>query len=122
MMLHFELAELLEQEFAGRLQETVERKQDALIANLVNGVTLTVRYAGADAYSLRWTHDGAQAGIDTAPLHRELATYPNHFHTPDGRIVADPLTDPARAPRDNLRRVVTALLDDPTLAGTGAAA
>jgi hypothetical protein len=119
MTLHLELAELIEQEFCDQLAQALERKQDALIVRLANGITLTVRYAAADAYSLRWARDGIEAGIDTAPLHRRLATFPNHLHDAEGRIAADPLTDPAREAADNLRRVITALLADPTL-GTGA--
>lgn len=115
MTLHLELAELIEQEFADHLAQALERKQDALIVRLANGITLTVRYAAADAYSLRWTWGGSEAGIDTAPLHRGLATFPNHLHDAQGRIGADPLTDPAREPADNLRRVITALLADASL-------
>ncbi|HRP94758.1 MAG TPA: hypothetical protein PL143_00770 [Rhodocyclaceae bacterium] len=113
MTLHLELADLLEREFNGKLQGSIERKQDALIVPVADGVTLTVRYAGAAEYSLRWTHGGVEAGIDTAPLHHDLATFPNHLHCGDGRVVADPITDPARTPPDNLRRLVSALLDDP---------
>lgn len=120
MSLHLALADLIDAKIAPQLDITVERKQDALILRLTNGVTLTVRYAAADAYSLHWEHAGSEARIDTAPLHPALSTFPNHFHDASGALLPDPLTDPTRAPEDNLRRLVAALLDDPTL-GAGAA-
>jgi hypothetical protein len=47
--------------------------QDAMTLVLKNGVVLTVRYAAADAYSLRWRTslhtDDVEIGIDTAPTH-----------------------------------------------------
>lgn len=117
MSLHFELAAAVDAAFAERLDGPVEQKQDALIIRLQNGVVLTVRYAAADAYSLRWTHGAgdAESVIDTAPLHRDLATFPNHFHDAAGRVAADPITRPDAAPADNLQRLIGALLGDPTL-------
>ena len=83
---------------------------------LDNGVVLTVRYAAADAYSLRWQGNaGVELGIDTAPTHPDLATRPNHLHLADGRVVADPLTRPDACPAANLAAVVEALLRDPQL-------
>lgn len=121
MSIHLALAEMVEREFGARLEAPVEPRQDALIVRLANGVTLTVRYAAADAYSLRWSWADGEAGIDTAPVHRDLATFPRHLHTVDGRVVADPLTRPDASPQDNLARVIRAVLDDPRLgAGAGA--
>lgn len=121
MSIHLSLADMLDREFGARLAEPVETRQDALIVRLVNSVTLTVRYAAADAYSLRWRWADGEAGIDTAPVHRTLATFPRHLHTPDGRVVDDPLTRLDATPEDNLVRVLRALLDDPRL-GNGTAA
>lgn len=120
MSLHLELAEIVDQELAEYLDGAVERKQDALVMRIANGVVLTVRYAAPDAYSLRWSHAGEEACIDTAPVHRELATFPNHFHARSGRLLADPVTDPARRPEDNVRRLVLALLADPGLGAEAA--
>jgi hypothetical protein len=114
MSIHLELAELIESEFAPQLAAPLQRKQDALLLELHNGVSLSVRYAAADAYSLRWSHAGQEAGIDTAPLHPQLATFPNHMHAADGRLLADPLTRPDQTPAENLRRLLAALLADPT--------
>jgi len=115
MSLHIELADRIDRTFGARLPQPVEHKQDALVVHLGNGVTLTVRYAANDAYSLRWNFGDAELGIDTAPLHRELATFPNHLHDASGNLHADPLTHPEDSPAENLARVIEALIVDPLL-------
>ncbi|NMF99495.1 hypothetical protein GPA27_19125 [Aromatoleum toluolicum] len=115
MSLHIELADRIDRTFGARLPQPVEHKQDALVVHLGNGVTLTVRYAANDAYSLRWNFGDAELGIDTAPLHRELATFPNHLHDIDGQVRPDPLTHPDDTPVANVSRVIEALLADPSL-------
>lgn len=113
MSLHLELAAMINDEFPSELQGPVECTQDAMIIRLANGVALTVHYAAPDAYSLRWTHDGRIAGIDTAPLHRELSTFPNHLHRSNGEIAPDSVTHPDARPEDNLRTLIERLLHDP---------
>ncbi|MBW7859682.1 MAG: hypothetical protein KJZ96_04910 [Rhodocyclaceae bacterium] len=113
MSLHLELAEIIDEAFADRLRKPVGRTQDALILDLGEDMTLTVRYAAPDAYSLRWIRNGREAGIDTAPLHRDLASFPNHLHHASGKILADPVTRPDDRPEDNLRRLITTLLEHP---------
>ena len=115
MSLHLELGSMIEAAFGDDLDAPLEQKQDALIVRLKNGVTLYVRYAAPDAYSLRWVYGDAESGIDTAPLHRGLATFPNHFHDASGHIMADPITHPDVSPEDNLQKLIRALLDDPVL-------
>lgn len=114
--LHMELGALVEEEFSAELASPPEQKLDALVVRLANGVVLTVHYAAPDAYCLRWQRGDEEAGIDTAPAHPDLATSPNHLHDGQGRVLPDPLTDPRRAPAQNLRAVLRALLDG-TLAG-----
>ena len=121
MSLHIELASAIEAAFGDRLNQPLEQKQDALIVRLDNGVRLVVRYAAADAYSLRWDCGDVELGIDTAPLHRELTTFPNHLHDASGNVRADPLTNPDDAPADNVSRLIQALLADPMLGLRGAA-
>jgi len=65
-----------------------------------------IRCAGPMATRIRHRH---------RPLHRGLATFPNHFHDAGGRIVADPITHPDATPEDNLQKLIRALLDDPLL-------
>lgn len=115
MSLHLELGSMIEAAFGHDLDAPPEQKQDALIVRLKNGVTLYVRYAAPDAYSLRWVDGDTESGIDTAPLHPRLATFPNHFHDANGHIVADPVTRPDALPQDNLHKLIRALLDDPML-------
>lgn len=116
---HTELLDYVEREHADALLTPPQLAQDALTLVLKNGVVLTVRYAAADAYSLRWRTsihaDGVELGIDTAPTHPQLATVPNHLHLADGTVVADPLTQQGGAPEHNLARVIEALLRDPQL-------
>lgn len=124
MSLHTELLAYIEREHAEALLAPPQLAQDGLTLALKNGVVLTVRYAAADAYSLRWRTslhaEDVELGIDTAPTHPELATAPNHLHRADGSVVADPLTTPARSPQDNLARVIEALGRDPLLTAVSA--
>jgi hypothetical protein len=119
MSLHTTLFTYADSALGERLAAPPQLAQDAITLVLRNGVVLTVRYAAADAYSLRWlTTMGADAlelGIDTAPSHPQLATVPNHLHLASGAVVADPLTHPNAAPEENLLRVIDALLLDPQL-------
>ncbi len=119
MSLHPELLATVERDFADGLAAPARLTQDALELALTNGVVLTVRYAAADAYSLRWVVDGAELGIDTAPTHPDLDTRPNHLHLADGRVVADHLTRLGGDPATNLGAVIEAVLADPLLSGQG---
>lgn len=109
--IHLQLAALVEEEFSASLAAAPEQTLDALVVRLAGDLVLTVHYASADAYSLRWRRGEREAGIDTAPVHSGLATRPNHFHAAGGEILADPLTNPSRAPAENLRTLIRALLD-----------
>ena len=115
MSQHLELGAIIDEAFGDNLDSPVEQTQDAMIVHLKNGVTLNVRYATPDAYSLRWVYGDATSGIDTAPLHPGLATFPNHLHDAAGHIVADPITRADTSPADNLSCLIRALLDDPML-------
>ncbi len=117
MSIHLELADAVRKRFAEHLAGPPELRQDALLLELANGVRLEVRYVAADAYSLRWQHGDVWRGIDTAPCHPGLGSYPNHFHAGDGSVRDDPVTRCGAEPRDNLLRLLAALLDEsPALA------
>lgn len=121
MSLHPQLATTLAAERAASLASSPRLTQDALTLTLANGTELTIRYAAEDAYSLRWRcADGAELGIDTAPLHAGLASAPNHLHLADGAVVADPLTRVDDTPENNLLRLVDALMLDPLLSSRAA--
>lgn len=115
MSLHLELAALIEEHFGEHLEAPADVKYDALIAHFANGVTLEARIAAPEAYAIAWAWGEAELRIDTAPLHPELATRPNHLHAADGQLRADPLTCTDASPWDNLRRVIATILDDPFL-------
>lgn len=114
-----EIAEHLIEHYGERLHDAPVLAHDALTATLDNGVILELHFAGAEEYSLRWQHDGRVFAIDTAPLHPGLATFPNHLHAPDGTLHPDPLTQPGRAPWDNVRALVERVLSDPLLQQAG---
>ena len=118
MSLHLELAQRVEEHFGGQLEAPVDVKLDALIVRLDNGTILEARIAAPDAYTIAWAWGEAELRIDTAPLHSDLATFPNHLHAADGKLRADPLTHCGDAPIDNLRRVIHAILQDPLLDNT----
>lgn len=115
-MLHLALKETIEQHFAADLAAPLTLLQDALQLQLRNGVVVELRFASTEEYSLAWLWGDAELRIDTAPLHHDLATFPNHLHDADGQLRADPLTQPGRAPWDNVRPLLAALLADPLLA------
>ncbi len=110
-----EIAERLIEHYGERLSETPALAHDALTARFDNGLVLDLRIASAEEYSLRWHHDGQTLAIDTAPLHPELATFPNHLHGADGSAHPDPLTRPGAPPWDNVHAVLGRILDDPLL-------
>lgn len=112
-LLHLELHARLVESYADQLEGEPALSQDALLARFANGATLEVRYAAPDAYALRWRWGEVELGIDTAPA--EGDERPSHLYDAAGRIQADPLTDTSRAPWDNLRAVVEAVLADPLL-------
>lgn len=122
MSLHLELGAHIQSAFSDALAGPPQQMQDALIVPLRNGIVLQIRYAAPDAYSLRWTRDGHEAGIDTAPLHPDLATFPNHLHDSSGHAHPDPLTRTDATPEVNVSALIRALLDDdPALGVTSSA-
>lgn len=118
MSLHLDLAARIDAHFDDHLEAPVDVKYDALIAHFANGVTLEARIAGPDAYTIAWAWGEAEFRIDTAPLHPQLATQPNHLHAADGQLRADLLTRIDASPWENLQRVITTILDDPLLEKT----
>lgn len=115
MNLHLELAARVEEDFGAHLESPPEIKLDALILRLDNGVVMEARIADPDAYAIAWAWGEAELRIDTAPLHKDLATWPNHLHAADGSLQHDPLTVCGAPPWDNLRTVLDAVLADPLL-------
>jgi hypothetical protein len=117
-MLHATLKDALDREFAAALLEPVELCRDALLVRLRNEVTIELRMSDASEYSIGWRWGDAELRIDTAPMHRQLSTFPNHLHDSDGTLRADPLTRPGDEPWNTVRSVIAALLEDPLLHAT----
>lgn len=114
-MLHIELKEKIETTFCEANDVSVALCRDAIECRLPNGVEMTIRIAGPNEYAIGWRWGEAEMSIDTAPLHRALATYPNHLHTPDGRVVADPISEVGADPWRNVHALIDRLLAQPLL-------
>ncbi|MBV8679058.1 MAG: hypothetical protein JO338_01270 [Aquitalea sp.] len=114
-MLHLHLKEVIEDDLFDLLREEVTIHQDALIVFLKNGVDIELRFYDDHAYSINWRWGDASCRIDTAPLHRELATFPNHLHDDEGRLRADPVTRPGDSAWSNVQRLLQKLMQDPLL-------
>lgn len=114
-MIHPGLVENIIGAYGDRLAASPELTLDAIILRLENEVVMAVRFASPDEYSITWRWGEAGCGIDTAPCHPELATFPNHLHDDSGKALPDPLTSPSREPWDNLRVIMDAVLRDPLL-------
>lgn len=115
MTAHIALKGHIDKQFAAQLAAPAQLAQDALLLHFVNGLRMELRFAGADEYVLAWQWGDAQLRIDTAPLHPELATFPQHLHDMHGAVRADPVTQPGRAPEDNAGALIDALFRDPML-------
>ena len=113
MSLHLSLKEKIESQYAAQLEGETVLKQDALLVHFGEGLMLEIRYLNPDEYVIGWSWGEALLRVDTAPLHPNLKTFPNHLHDAEGVIRADPFTSPGREPWDNVRILVDALLKDP---------
>ncbi len=114
-MQHYALKQAIDVQFAQAMIEPAELCQDALLVRLQNGVTMELRIASAEEYSIGWRWGDAELRIDTAPMHPQLSTFPNHLHDGEDQLLPDPFTHPGRDPWDNVRSVITVLIDDPLL-------
>lgn len=114
-MLNFVIKEAVERHFASRLAQPPEIYQDALRLSLDNGIAMELRFASAEEYAIAWRWGDAELRIDTAPLHRDLHSFPNHLHDAEGKVRSDALTSPGKDPWDNVCAVLDAVLADPLL-------
>lgn len=115
MNLHLDLKDKIETHYAGQLAGDAVLKQDALFVTFDDGLQVELRYLNPEEYSIGWVWGSALMRVDTAPLHAGLGTFPNHFHDLDGNVREDRITKPGRAPWDNVRNLLDALLKDPCL-------
>lgn len=115
MSLHWELKAHIEAHYTEQLDGAMQLKQDALQALFDTGLAIEFRYLNANEYSIQWAWGDAELRIDTAPLHKELSTFPNHLHDADANLRPDMLTVPGKEPWDNVRKLIDRLLQDPLL-------
>lgn len=115
MSLHLELKEQIATHYAEQLEREPQLLQDALQLQFDTGLAMELRYLNRDEYSLQWAWGDAELRIDTAPLHRGLATFPHHLHDADAGLRPDHVTAPGREPWDNISRLIDRLLQDPLL-------
>ena len=114
-----ELKEAADMQLAQHYVAPARLCRDALQFSLHNGVELEVRLASASEYAFVWHYGDAELRIDTAPVAHPVATAPNHLHDADGRVLADPVTQPGRPPIENLQALFVALQNDPLLTVAG---
>ena len=107
---HAAIVDRVVEVFGERLIATPQLAHDAVTLEFDGGLTVQARFAGNDEYSIEWQRGARQFRIDTAPLHRGLESFPNHFHDSDGGVHADRLARPGAAPWDNLRAVLEIVL------------
>ena len=115
MNLHSAISDQLINDFGERLVDLPRLNHDALEVRFDTGLILQIRYPNIDEYSLHWSFRDRTLGIDTAPVHPQLDSFPNHLHDSAGRILPDCLTRPGQPVWDNLQPLITALLNDPWL-------
>lgn len=116
MSLHADLAERVIEEYGPRLLGMPHVSHDALTLELDNGIVLQARFASDSEYSIQWRQGDAEQRIDTAPLHPDLTSFPNHRHTAEGTACADKLTRIDLSPRENLLALLQMLLKEDALA------
>ncbi len=105
MILHQRLSGICEEEFKEVLQGKPQTYYDGLELKFVDGSTLVIRYNSREEYSFHWMGE-QEIRIDTAPLYRDLDTFPNHIHEGNGKVKSDDITNPKDLPEENLRRVI----------------
>jgi hypothetical protein len=99
-------SKILRDEFSDIVKET-ELHDDRLKITFTDGSKLEVRYPVRDKYSFNLMKAGKIYRIDTAPHHREIATYPRHIHYgKEDNIIEDNITDFSNTPEENFRKVL----------------
>ena len=112
---HLMLKDHIESVYANRLTEPVRLAQDALLLSFDTGLMMEVRYVSTEEYSINWSWGEAELRIDTAPMHAENTSSPNHLHNVESLIMADGITQPGRDSWLNFSALLNTLLQDPLL-------
>lgn len=115
MSLHHMLKERIGSHYARQLEREPQLRQDALQLHFDSGLVMELRYINSLEYSLQWLWGDAELCIDTAPMHKDLTTFPNHLHDAEAKLRPDTMTVPGRDPWENVRHLIDRLLEDPLL-------
>ncbi|MDH3974672.1 MAG: DUF6516 family protein [Deltaproteobacteria bacterium] len=103
--IHEDLVELLNNELASLLDGEPQFLYDGIQVKLKSGPDLQIIYPSAEEYVFSWEQDSITLRIDTAPLHKKLSTFPNHFHSGD-EVKDDNITSIQNSPGENLEKVL----------------
>ena len=103
--IHEKLVELLNNELAPFLEGEPQFLYDGIQAKLKSGPNLQIIYPTTEEYVFSWEQDGESLKIDTAPVHNDLPTFPNHFHSGDV-VEPDTVTNIKNSPEENLKKVI----------------
>ena len=115
MSLHLELSDAIVSNYGEHLLDAPEVSHDAILVRFTSGLSVECRFANKDEYSVAWQWQNKLFRIDTAPVHSDLDTFPNHLHLHDGVAISDPLTHPGRSPWENLKAVLEKVMQSPEL-------
>ena len=103
--IHKNLVDSLNNELASFLEGEPQFLYDGVQVDLKSGTNLQIIYPNEKEYVFTWEKNGRNLKIDTAPLHKDLPTFPNHFHCGD-ELRADAVTSLKNSPRENLKKVI----------------
>lgn len=96
------LAGGINSKFGNVLKSPAEVKSDGLLLQFNDGSQLELHYPYKKEYSFNFLKDDKTFIIDTAPVHSELETFPNHIHNFDGKLIKDEITDINNEPVKNI--------------------
>jgi hypothetical protein len=88
--------------FGNVLKSPAEVKSDGLLLQFKDGSGLELHYPDKKEYSFSFLRNDKLFIIDTAPVHGELETFPNHIHNFDGKLIKDEITSINNEPAKNI--------------------
>lgn len=113
---HLAFKSLLESRYAAHLSEPVRLAQDALLLGFHSGLTLELRYADWDAFSVRWQWEDRNFRLDTFPVERRIRGNA-YLYFGDCMIQSFTIGEADADPRAWLTALLDRLLENPTLDG-----
>lgn len=85
----------------------VETLDDCVRIFLEDESVVDIRYPCRTKYSFHWQRKDKMYRVDTAPHHRDLASYPRHIHYgKEGNVIEDTITDGEATPAENIEAVM----------------